>query len=143
MSNCNSIIDNQKILNINFVMATLSNIISSTTQAIAIAIVNRHGELIAFSANDNCFPLPRKVAFRKAYTASLLRRETAIVSEEVKTGRLNLSSLNDPLLLAMPGGIPIIIEENIIGAVGVSGLTAEQDIALAKQYIDRLLSFKE
>lgn len=142
MSSTNSIVDNQKILNINFVLAALSKIISFNTHAIAIAIVNRQGDLIAFSAHESCFPLPRKIAFRKAYTASLLRRESAIVSEEVKVGKLNLSSLNDPLLLAMPGGIPIIIEGNLVGAVGVSGLTAEQDTAIAKQYIEILLSFK-
>ncbi|QWA13084.1 heme-binding protein [Sodalis ligni] len=101
------------------------------TSGLAAAIVGAGGELVAFGAHHSCPPLPRLLAQRKAYTALMLRRSTRIVQEDVRSGSLDMSVLNDPRLLPMPGGEPVFINGTVVGAIGISGLTAEKDIELA------------
>lgn len=101
------------------------------TSPLAVAVVDAHGELLCYLAGDAAAPLPRRLATRKAYTAALMRRATAIITEEVRQGVVNLASLGDPVLLAMPGGVPILIDGVVVGAVGVSGLPAETDATIA------------
>ncbi|WP_410012759.1 GlcG/HbpS family heme-binding protein [Sodalis sp. C49] len=104
------------------------------TTGLAVAVVGVHGELAAFGAHHSCPPLPRLLAQRKAYTALMLRRSTRLVSEEVKNGSLDMRMLNDAALLPMPGGVPIVINGALVGAIGISGLPAEKDIALADHW---------
>ncbi len=104
------------------------------TTALAVAVVGAYGELVAFGAHYSCPLLPRLLAQRKAYTALTLRRSTRIVQEDVHSGSLDLGALNDPRLLPMPGGVPIMINGVLAGAIGISGLTVEKDIELAQYW---------
>jgi glc operon protein GlcG len=104
---------------------------SADGAAVACAVVGSGGELVAFAAHDACAALPRTVALRKAHTALALRRSTTIVQADCQSGRLDLDRLADADLLALPGGIPIVVDGAVVGAIGVSGLTAEQDADLA------------
>lgn len=104
------------------------------TNGLAVAIVGADGELVAFGAHQGCPPLPRRLAQRKAYTALTLRRSTAKVAEEVRGGSLDISLLNDPRLLPMAGGAPIVINGLLVGAIGISGLPAQRDAALADHW---------
>ncbi|WP_243677171.1 GlcG/HbpS family heme-binding protein [Sodalis glossinidius] len=92
---------------------------------------------MAFGAHHRCPPLPRLLAQRKAYTALMLRRSTRQVSEEVQRGAMALGVLNDAMLLPMPGGMPIRMQGAVVGAIGISGLPVEQDIALAESWAQR------
>lgn len=107
------------------------------THGLAVAVVGCYGELVAFGAHHSCPPLPRLLAQRKAYTALMLRRSTRQVSEEVRCGALTLGLLNDVMLLPMPGGMPIRQQGTVVGAIGISGLPVEQDIALAESWAQR------
>lgn len=99
--------------------------------AVACAVVGSGGELVAFAAHDACAMLPRTVALRKAHTALVLRRSTAIVQADCQSGLLDLDRLADAELLPLPGGLPIVVNGVIVGAIGVSGLTGQEDSNLA------------
>ena len=77
---------------------------------LAVAVVGPEGELIAFGAHARCPPLPRQLAQRKAWSALRFRRPTATLAQEVSAGALQLAVFNDPQLLAMPGGEPVIVD---------------------------------
>ena len=98
----------------------------------------REGELIAFGAHVRCPPLPRQLAQRKAWSALRFRRPTATLAQEVSAGALQLAVFNDPQLLAMPGGEPVIVDGLAIGGVGISGLPPELDAGLAARFVQRL-----
>lgn len=102
--------------------------------AIACAVVGSSGELVAFGAQDGTGVLPRRLASRKAYSAVLFKRDTASVKEAVDSGAILLSRLADDELLAIPGGVPIVVDSEIVGAVGVSGLTPQQDAEIAAMF---------
>jgi glc operon protein GlcG len=99
--------------------------------AVACAVVGSSGELIAFGAHDGTGALPRRLAARKAYSAVLFKRDTAAVKESVDAGAIDLPRLGDDELLAIPGGVPVVVAGRIVGGIGVSGLTPAQDAELA------------
>ncbi|PWC18996.1 GlcG/HbpS family heme-binding protein [Brenneria corticis] len=119
-----------------FLQTTVNN---PSTQGLAIAVVGLRSELIAFGAHAACPALPRLLAQRKAYTALMFRRSTARIYDEVQDHRLQLQIFNDPQLIAMPGGVPVVWEDRVIGAVGISGLPPEKDVELAEQMAEMLI----
>jgi len=108
------------------------------TTGVAVAVVGTGGELIAFGAHASCPALPRLLARRKAFTAMTFRRSTEIVAREVRDGVLDLSWFHDDRLLAMPGGVPVFGPNGVVGGVGVSGLPAPRDAALAERFVSEL-----
>ncbi|TLV10590.1 heme-binding protein [Klebsiella indica] len=106
---------------------------------LAIAVVGADGELIAFGAHSCCSALPRQLAQRKAWSALRFRRSTARLAEEASQGLLTLGTFNDPRLLAMPGGVPIMVDGLVIGGAGISGLPPELDAELAARFVNRLI----
>ena len=110
------------------------------TRGLAIAVVGPEGELIAFGAHARCPPLPRQLAQRKAWTALRFRRPTAKLAEEVSADTLHLEVFHDPQLLAMPGGVPVMLDGLAIGGVGVSGLPPALDAELAARFVQRLIA---
>lgn len=108
------------------------------TTGASVAVVGTGGELIAFGSHASCPALPRLLAVRKAFSAMLFRRSTAIVSREVSDGVLNLSWFHDERILAMPGGTPIRGPHGVIGGVGVSGLPPARDVELAERFAAEL-----
>ncbi|HCB1501865.1 glc operon protein GlcG [Klebsiella oxytoca] len=110
------------------------------TRGLAVAVVGPEGELIAFGAHARCPPLPRQLAQRKAWTALRFRRSTARLAEEVSAETLRLEVFNDPQLLAMPGGVPVMFDGLAIGGVGISGLPPELDAELAVRFVQRLIA---
>ena len=100
---------------------------------ISIAIVDSHGVLVTFARMDNCLPLPQKLAYKKAYTASIMKNNTADIEERFKNNGRNISDFGDANLITLKGGITINNPAGnaVIGAIGVSGLTADQDEMIA------------
>ena len=96
----------------------------------AIAVVDEGGNLIAVERLDNTFAAGANISIGKARTAVLFRRPTKFFEDVINNGRTAMTTLND--FTPLQGGIPIIVDGQIIGAVGVSGATsAEQDEELA------------
>jgi glc operon protein GlcG len=111
-----------------------------SSTGIVVAVVGADGELVAFGAHTGCPPLPRRLAPRKAITALLFRRPSEVVAREVAAETLDLAPFHDDRLLAMAGGVPVVVGERIVGAVGVSGLSGPQDAALAQRFAELLVS---
>ncbi len=104
----------------------------------AIAIVDEHGELIAFARTDTC-PLPSvTIAINKAYTASRERKSSRELGDASRTYGFPLTNFGELRYVGWGGGFPIWHDGTIIGAIGVSGLPEEEDMALATQAINEL-----
>lgn len=86
--------------------------------------------LLALSRMDDCAPIAAYISQEKARTAALGRRETKGYEEMVNNGRT--AFVTAPLLTSLEGGVPVVVDGQIIGAVGVSGLTGAQDAQVAK-----------
>jgi glc operon protein GlcG len=96
----------------------------------AIAVVDEGGNLIAVERLDDTFAAGANISIGKARTAALFKRPTQFFEDVINKGRTAMTALND--FTPLQGGIPIIVDGQIIGAVGVSGAaTAQQDEELA------------
>jgi glc operon protein GlcG len=100
---------------------------------VAIAICDDQGELVAFARMDKCSPLPLTIARKKAYTAARTRSDTKAFAERLKNIGRAVSDLGEPALIPVQGGVAIIAADgNPLGGIGVSGLAAEEDEAIAR-----------
>ncbi len=95
-----------------------------------IAVVDDGGNLMALERIDNTFAAGANISIGKARTAALFKRPTSVFEEIIKKGRTPMVALND--FTPLQGGVPIQVDGQIVGAVGVSGAaSAEQDEQLA------------
>lgn len=97
----------------------------------AIAVVDPHGELVAFARMDGTQYSATTIAPNKARTAARFRRDTRIFYERYQTGHPDAATL-DPLLTASPGGLPLVENGMLVGAIGCSGGTGDQDDLICK-----------
>ncbi|HEY7713594.1 MAG TPA: heme-binding protein [Candidatus Binatia bacterium] len=96
----------------------------------AIAVVDEGGNLVAVERLDNTFAAGANISIGKARTAALFKRPTKAFEDIINNGRTAMATLAD--FTPLQGGVPIIVEGRIIGAVGVSGAaSAQQDEELA------------
>ena len=101
----------------------------------AFAVVEPSGELVAFARMDDVPYASIRLAQQKARTSARLRITTATLEERVQGGRAVLLSTDE--VIAIGGGVPIIVDGRIIGALGVSGATAAEDAAVAEAAVAR------
>ena len=95
-----------------------------------IAVVDDGGNLMALARLDNTFAAGANISIGKARTAVLFKKPTKVFEDIVKNGRTSMVALND--FTPLQGGVPIVVEGEIVGAVGVSGAaSAQQDEELA------------
>jgi glc operon protein GlcG len=111
-----------------------------------IAVVDDGGHLLAFARMDGARPASGYTAMTKAVTAATFRQETGPLPPNGEPDvLLNLSLQNAAgasggKLTTLKGGVPIVIEGQVIGAVGVGGATGEQDAEIARAGIQELLT---
>jgi uncharacterized protein GlcG (DUF336 family)/mannose-6-phosphate isomerase-like protein (cupin superfamily) len=97
-----------------------------------IAVVDEGGNLMALERLDNTFAAGANISIGKARTAVLFKRPTRAFEELIKNGRTAMVALPDSLFTPLQGGIPILVDGQIVGGVGVSGAaSAQQDEELA------------
>src|SRR4030088_2617474 len=96
-----------------------------------IAVVDTNGELVHFSRMEGAQIASVSISIGKARTAARFRRESRVFYNQFETGHGYVSTL-DPTLIASPGGFPLIEGGKLIGAVGCSGGTGDQDAAVCK-----------
>jgi len=97
----------------------------------AVAVVDTHGELVAFVRTDGC-PLPSiGNAMNKAYTAARERITSEELGRRSREEGFPMTNYGDLRYISWGGGVPIVSNGEVIGAVGVSGLPEAEDIALA------------
>lgn len=97
---------------------------------VAIAVVDRHGFLVYFERLDDTQTGSVDIALDKAKASAMFRRPTRAFEEGIAKGRTALLGLRGATPIT--GGVPIVTAGKIIGAVGVSGVTADQDEEVAK-----------
>ncbi|MGF1665031.1 MAG: heme-binding protein [Acidimicrobiia bacterium] len=97
----------------------------------AVAVVDDHGELLAFRRSDACPFTSITIAQNKAYTAARERRPSKAVGQASADEGFPMSNFGDPRMVTWGGGIPILVGVTVVGAVGVSGLPEQVDIELA------------
>ena len=96
-----------------------------------IAVVDTNGELVHFSRMEGAQIASGTISVGKARTAARFRRESRLFYNAFETGHPYVSTL-DPSLVASPGGFPLVEGGKLIGAVGCSGGTGDQDAAICK-----------
>ena len=97
--------------------------------AVAIAIVDDGGHLLLLHRFDGVPPVSSKIAPAKARAAALGKRETRVYEEMINQGRT--AFLSAPLDGMLEGGVPIIVDGHVIGAIGVSGVKSSEDAQIA------------
>lgn len=106
--------------------------------AVTIAIVDDGGHLLWLQRLDGAAPISAHIAPAKAHTAALGRRETKVYEDIVNQGRT--SFLSAPTIEGLlEGGVPVMVDGQCIGAVGVSGVKSVEDAQIAKAGIAALL----
>ena len=99
----------------------------------AFAVVEPSGELVAFARMDDVPYASIRLAQQKARSSARLRMTTAALEERVQGGRSALLSSDE--VIAIGGGVPIVVNGRVVGALGVSGGTAAEDGAVANSTI--------
>ena len=105
--------------------------------AVSLAIVDDGGHLLWLQRLDGAAPISAHIAPAKARTAALGRRESRLYEELINQGRT--SFLSAPALEGMlEGGVPIVVQGQHVGAVGVSGVKSSEDAQVARAGIAAL-----
>ncbi len=95
----------------------------------AIAVVDDGGHILYLERLDNTFPAAANISIEKARTAALFRRPSKVLEDAIVSGRTTLLAVADAPL---QGGVPIVVDGVVVGAIGVSGAaSAEQDTQIA------------
>jgi uncharacterized protein GlcG (DUF336 family)/mannose-6-phosphate isomerase-like protein (cupin superfamily) len=96
----------------------------------AIALVDEGGNLLYLERLENTFPAASTVAFEKARTAATFRKPTRDFEQAIAKGRTSLVAVD--VMTPLQGGVPIVIDGQVVGAIGVSGaMSAQQDDDIA------------
>jgi glc operon protein GlcG len=94
----------------------------------AIAVVDPAGDLLAFQRMDGVRPASADLAIEKARTAARLQRPTAEIEDNINRGRTAFVTAG---IAALRGGVPIRVNGEVVGAVGVAGLSKDTDTGIA------------
>jgi glc operon protein GlcG len=98
---------------------------------VAIAILDTTGSLVMLQKLDSTQTGSVEIAIGKARTALDFRRPSKALQDVVAGGGAGLRLLSVRNMLALEGGVPVIVDGKVVGAVGVSGVTSEQDAQVA------------
>lgn len=105
--------------------------------AVCIAVADDGGHPLALLRLDGAAPNSAYIAPEKARSAALARKESKVLEEMINNGRT--AFLSAPLMQGMlEGGAPILVDGQVVGAVGVSGVKAPEDAQVAKAAIAAL-----
>ena len=100
--------------------------------AAVFAVVNPEGNLIIEERMDNAILVSIEVAYKKAYTAAALKLNTQDLTALVQPGAMFYGLQSDPKYIVFGGGMLLKVDGKIVGAVGVSGGSAQEDMEIAK-----------
>ena len=104
----------------------------------AAAIVDGGGNLVYFEKMDNTLIASINISIEKARSAVLFKRPTKAFEDELASGGGGLIVLGVHGAVPLEGGIPLLIDGNIVGAIGISGESCQQDGQCAKAGADSL-----
>ena len=105
--------------------------------AVTIAIVDDGGHLLWLQRLDGAAPISAHIAPAKANTAAMGRRESKVYEDMINGGRMSFLSAPD-LKGLLEGGVPVMKDGQLIGAVGISGVKSNEDAQVARAGIAAL-----
>src|ERR1041384_4168320 len=98
----------------------------------AIAVVDEGGNLVAVERLDNTFAAGANISIGKARTAALFKKPTSFFENIINKGRTAMAAMGPPDFTPLQGGVPIVMDGQVVGAIGVSGAaSAQQDEEIA------------
>jgi uncharacterized protein GlcG (DUF336 family) len=101
---------------------------------VAVTVVDTHGFLVYFEKLDQTQTGSNQVAIDKARSAAMYRRSTRVFQDAVSKGSVGLLTLSG--MSAVSGGLPIMKDGKVIGAIGTSGVTSDQDEQISQAGLD-------
>ena len=124
----------------NAMQAMIAKATQEPDRPVAMAIVDDAGNLLTYARMDNCRPNPQTFAIRKAYTSALSGVDSAVYAERLKSQGRSVSDMGNPNLVSAQGAVVITdpASNAVLGAIGVSGLTAQEDEDLARLGVENL-----
>lgn len=111
------------------IIAAALNAAKESNLSLSVAVVDAAGDLTAFERSDRASGVTIDVALAKARTAARLQAPSKLFEDFINSG-LN-SFLATPGVTPLQGGVPVVVDGQVIGAVGVSGASGEEDNAIA------------
>jgi len=113
-------------------------------KTVVVAIADCRGELIAFARMDAAPVASVLIAMNKAWTAARLGKPTQEIGEKVRHPERghDISYYGDPRFVGWGGGIPVLQNGEVVGAVAVSGLSSKEDATLAQLGVDLIAQTK-
>ncbi len=124
----------------NAINAMIAKAAQEPDRPVAMAIVDDAGSLLSYARMDNCRPNPQTFAIRKAYTAALSGVDSAVYAERLKSQGRSVTDFGNPNLVSAQGAVVIIDPASgaVLGAIGVSGLAAQEDEDLSRLGVESL-----
>ncbi len=114
--------------------AMLDQAMREPGRPLAIAIVDDAGRMLSYARMDNCRALPQRMAVSKAYTSAMSGQDSDAYAKRLKNEGRSIADFGDPQLVAVQGAVVARdpATDLVLGAIGVSGLTAQEDEDLAR-----------
>ena len=105
--------------------------------AVTISVVDDGGHLLGLTRLDGAPPLSSHISPAKAQTAAMGQRATKVYEDLINKGRF--AFLSAPYIEGMlEGGVPVVVDGQVVGAVGVSGVQSHEDVQVAEAGIAAL-----
>ena len=104
--------------------------------AVTIAVADAGGHLLGLRRLDGAAPFSAGIATEKARNAAIGRKETQAFEDMINNGRTAFVSA--PMQALLAGGVPVIVEGEVVASVGISGVKPDQDVQVAKAAVAAL-----
>ncbi len=114
------------------IVAAIQTELERKNKGAAVAVVDAHGELLAFLRTDGCRLPSINIAINKAFSAAREQKQSRTIGQASRTENFPMTNFGDLRYTGWGGGVPIIYKGQVVGAVGVSSLPEEEDMALAQ-----------
>jgi uncharacterized protein GlcG (DUF336 family) len=120
------------------VMAAADAEAGKNNWAVVIAIIDSGGHLVMLHRHDNVQLSSIDLSQGKAKTALMFKRPSKVLDDAISSGGAGLRFLALRDIIPLEGGLPIVVDNKIVGAIGVSGVLSAQDAQIARAGIDGL-----
>lgn len=114
------------------IITTIQAAVEKDGKGAAIAVVDEHGELLAFLRTDGCRLSSINIAINKAYTAAREHKPSKEVGNSSRESQWPFTNFGELRYTGWGGGVPLLYDGEIVGGVGVSGLPEAEDMVLAQ-----------
>ena len=124
----------------NAMNAMLDKAMQELDRPLAIAIVDADAKMLSYARMDNCRALPQRMAVSKAYTSAMSGSDSDAYAQRLKNEGRNIADFGDSSLVAVQGAVVVRDPgtDLVLGAIGVSGLSAQEDEDLARLGLNAL-----